>query len=83
MVRRLLTGVFTTLVAVLCVTAFVQGQEGRWKVSGDACVFDPNDSGPDQCDGTPGRWKVSGDTCVFDPNDSGPNQCDPPAGSES
>jgi hypothetical protein len=65
-------------------------QKGRNKAGpGGTCVFDPNDSGPDQCtlsgsSGTPGtpssagRFKAGpGGTCVFDPNDSGPNQCTP------
>ena len=78
MTRRLLVGTFLALVACLCVTAYAQGQDGRWKIQGDQCVFDPNDSGPDQCSATMGRWKISGDSCVFDPNDSGPNQCPPP-----
>jgi len=62
-------------------------QKGRNKAGpGGTCVFDPNDSGPDQCtlsgtSGTPpsgGRFKGGpGGTCVFDPNDSGPNQCTP------
>jgi hypothetical protein len=78
MVRRLLTGVFVTLVAMLCVTAFVHGQQGRWKIQGDQCLFDPDDDGFDQCSPTAGRWKISGDSCIFDPNDSGPNQCPPP-----
>jgi hypothetical protein len=77
MARRLLTATFVTMVAVLCLTAAAQGAEGRWKIQGDACLFDPEDSGPDQCSPTLGRWKVSGDSCVFDPNDSGPDQCQP------
>ena len=77
MTRRLLVGTFLALVACLCVTAYAQGQDGRWKIQGDQCVFDPNDSGPDQCAATMGRWKVEGDACIFDPNDSGPDQCRP------
>ena len=61
---------------------------GRFKASPDGtCVFDPNDSGPDQCTpavvipGNPpsgGRFKAgTGGTCVFVPNDAGPNQCTP------
>lgn len=55
---------------------------GRWKWSGSQCVFDENDSGPNQC--TPGetpnpagRWKWMGDRCEWDANDDGPNQCTP------
>jgi hypothetical protein len=55
----------------------VQATEGRWKVSGDgSCVFDPSDSGQDQCDPSPGRNKIGDDgQCYFDANDSGPDQC--------
>ena len=55
----------------------VQANDGRWKVSDDgSCVFDPNDSGQDQCDPSPGRNKI-GDNgqCYFEPNDVGPDQC--------
>jgi hypothetical protein len=61
---------------------------GRFKASPDGtCIFDPNDSGPDQCTpavvvpGNPpsgGRFKAQPDgSCVFVPNDGGPNQCTP------
>jgi hypothetical protein len=85
MVRRLLTGVFLTLVTILCVTALIQGKEGRWKDDGNGgCVFDPADDGPDQCTPTAGRWKLDANGgCYFDANDSGPNQCPPQAASES
>jgi hypothetical protein len=81
MARRILTGTFVTMVALLSFTAFVQGQAaGRWKVDGNGgCVFDANDDGPDQCSASAGRWKLDGNGgCVFDANDSGPNQCPPP-----
>jgi hypothetical protein len=59
-------------------------EKGRNKIGpAGTCVFDPNDSGPDQCTllGTSqssGRFKAGpGNTCVFDPTDSGPNQCTP------
>ena len=73
--------------AVDAARSLVVVQKGRNKAGpGGTCVFDPNDSGPDQCtptgtSGTPpsgGRFKAGpGGTCVFDPNDSGPNQCTP------
>jgi hypothetical protein len=55
------------------------GQDGRWKLGGDgSCYFDPDDSGPDQCEPNLGRWKLGGDgSCYWDPSDSGPNQCAP------
>jgi len=77
MTRRILFGTLLTLVALLCVTAYAQGQDGRWKIEGDQCVFDPNDSGIDQCSPKLGRFKIEGDACIFDPNDSGPDQCAP------
>lgn len=77
MARKLLTATFATMVALLCVSAAVQGAQGRWKIQGDQCVFDPDDEGFDQCSPNLGRWKVEGDACVFDANDSGPNQCQP------
>ena len=77
MVRRLLAGTFVMMVAGLCVTAFAQGAQGRWKIQGDACVFDPDDEGFDQCSPRLGRFKIEGDACVFDANDSGPDQCQP------
>ena len=56
-------------------------QKGRYKQDGEACLWDANDSGPDQC--TPrvvGRFKKSGDACVWDAKDKGPDQCQPPSG---
>ena len=55
--------------------------KGRYKSDGENCVWDPDDSGPNQC--TPqvaGRFKKSGDSCVWDPKDKGPDQCKPPQG---
>lgn len=55
--------------------------KGRYKKQGESCVWDANDSGPNQC--TPqvaGRFKKNGDHCVWDANDKGPDQCQPPAG---
>lgn len=54
---------------------------GRYKAGAKGqCVWDPNDSGPDQCKPVEkrGRFKQEGNKCVWDPNDSGPNQCEPP-----
>jgi hypothetical protein len=56
-------------------------QKGRYKADGDACEWDANDSGPDQCTPqTTGRFKQSGDTCTWDPKDKGPDQCRPVQG---
>lgn len=50
---------------------------GRYKYDGQGgCYWDPNDSGPDQCQPATGRWKLDGNGgCYWDPNDSGPDQC--------
>lgn len=50
---------------------------GRYKDDGQGgCYWDPNDSGPDQCQPATGRWKLDGNGgCYWDPNDSGPDQC--------
>ena len=55
--------------------------KGRYKAEGENCVWDAEDSGPNQC--TPqvaGRFKKSGDSCVWDAKDKGPDQCKPPQG---
>jgi pimeloyl-ACP methyl ester carboxylesterase len=55
---------------------------GRYKIIGGQCVWDPNDSGPDQCSPLPppGRYKFDGfGTCYWEPNDYPPDQCSPPA----
>jgi hypothetical protein len=55
--------------------------KGRYKKQGTACVWDANDSGPNQCTPvTEGRFKKNGDTCVWDASDRGPDQCTPRTG---
>jgi hypothetical protein len=57
--------------------------KGRFKKQGDACVWDANDSGPNQCTPTArarGRFKGTGDNCVWHANDRGPDQCRPKTG---
>jgi hypothetical protein len=55
--------------------------KGRYKKEGDNCVWDANDSGPNQCEPlTKGRFKKDGDRCVWESNDSGPDQCTPRGG---
>jgi hypothetical protein len=58
------------------------GQDkGRYKKDGSHCVWDANDSGPNQCTPrTAGRFKKNGDACVWDAADRGPDQCTPPSG---
>jgi hypothetical protein len=56
-------------------------QKGRYKKEGDNCVWDANDSGPNQCEPlTKGRFKKDGDRCVWEFNESGPDQCTPRGG---
>jgi pimeloyl-ACP methyl ester carboxylesterase len=55
---------------------------GRYKIIGGQCVWDANDSGPDQCSPLPppGRYKFDGfGTCYWEPNDYPPDQCSPQA----
>jgi hypothetical protein len=54
---------------------------GRYKIVNAQCVWDPYDSGPDQCSPLPppGRYKFDGfGTCYWEPNDYPPDQCSPP-----
>ena len=57
-------------------------RKGRYKKEGDNCVWDGNDSGPNQCTPqTRGRFKKGGDdSCAWDSNDNGPDQCTPARG---
>lgn len=55
---------------------------GRYKLVDSSCVWDANDSGPDQCAPTPppGRYKFDGNgSCYWEPNDYPPDQCSPPS----
>ena len=74
---------FLVLAAVIF-AATVNGApqtKGRYKVDGASCVWDANDSGPNQCTPlVPGRFKKVKDSCVWDSKDHGPDQCTPPAG---
>jgi hypothetical protein len=56
--------------------------KGRFKKEGDNCVWNAEDSGPNQCAPvTRGRFKKGGDdSCTWVANDNGPDQCTPPAG---
>jgi hypothetical protein len=57
-------------------------RKGRFKKEGDNCVWNADDSGPNQCAPvTRGRFKKGGDdSCAWDANDNGPDQCTPPTG---
>lgn len=55
--------------------------KGRYKKEGSGCVWDANDSGPNQCTPvTAGRFRKSGDSCVWDASDRGADQCTPKTG---
>jgi hypothetical protein len=80
MIGRLIACAAVTL--ALVATVDVSGQnKGRYKVQGDNCLWDANDSGPNQC--TPrarGRFKDQGGSCVWAADDDGADQCKPPQG---
>jgi hypothetical protein len=53
---------------------------GRYKLVNSQCIWDPNDSGSDQCSPLPppGRYKFDGaGVCYWEPNDYPPDQCSP------
>ena len=56
--------------------------KGRFKKEGDDCVWNGEDSGPNQCTPlTRGRFKKGGDdSCTWVANDDGPDQCKPRTG---
>jgi hypothetical protein len=55
--------------------------KGRYKRQGDNCIWDTNDTGPNQCTPrTAGRFKKDGNRCYWDGNDRGADQCTPPKG---
>jgi hypothetical protein len=73
----------TTLVAGIEAKGSAEAlqQKGRFKQEGENCVWDANDSGPNQCTPrTPGRFKKEKEACVWDAKDNGPDQCTPPKG---
>ena len=69
-----------TIATLVTFTATPVDAAGRYKKEGKRCVWDPNDSGPNQCTPPSGRYKKTGDRCEWDPKDSGPDQCVPPKG---
>jgi hypothetical protein len=63
------------------VAAVDSQSKGRYKKEGAICIWDVNDSGPNQCMPlTPGRFKKDGDRCVWSGTDVGADQCRPPQG---
>jgi hypothetical protein len=79
--RSIVRLVLPVLLLTLGMSAVDAQQKGRYKKDGDNCVWDANDSGPNQCTPrTAGRFKKDGDKCVWDSNDKGADQCKPPSG---
>jgi len=80
--RSIVRIVLMVLAAAVAVTAAGEPQtKGRYKKQGSSCVWDANDTGPNQCEPfTAGRFKKEGNNCVWDGNDRGRDQCKPPSG---
>lgn len=69
------------LTAAMTAGVVAAGANGRYKKQGDQCLWDANDSGPNQCAPvTPGRFKKTGSACVWDAADKGADQCTPAKG---
>lgn len=69
------------LAGVVAGGAFAAAESGRFKKQGDRCVWDANDSGPNQCmPVTTGRFKKDGDACVWAATETGADQCRPSKG---
>lgn len=72
-----LAALLLLVVAIVLASQTPAQARDRWKLSDDgSCYFDPNDTGPDQCEPQPGRYKLDANgTCYYDAGDTGPNQC--------
>jgi hypothetical protein len=80
-VSRLIGLALVVAIAGLTGLAAETQSKGRYKKDGVRCVWDANDTGPNQC--TPvaaGRFKKDGDACVWDAKGSGDDQCRPSTG---
>lgn len=82
MIRRSVRrAALSVLLVAFAVAAGDAQQKGRYKRQGNACEWDANDTGPNQCTpATRGRFKKDGDTCRWDSNDNGADQCRPASG---
>jgi hypothetical protein len=78
--RRLLVSAALVVAWVLVAVVPPAEAAGRYKKEGDRCVWDANDSGPNQCTPPSGRYKKDGDKCEWDARDGGPDQCTPSKG---
>lgn len=69
------------LAGMLTGGAVAAGDNGRYKKQGTRCLWDANDSGPNQCTPvTAGRFKRNAGACVWVPNETGTDQCKPRQG---
>ncbi len=75
-----LTLVTTIAVSITTIGIASVDAAGRYKKEGQRCVWDPTDTGPNQCTPPSGRYKKVGTGCVWDAKDAGPDQCTPPKG---
>jgi hypothetical protein len=82
MANHILRGALAVCVLTAAIAgATAAGASGRYKKSGDRCIWDEKDSGPNQCEPiTAGRFKKQGDKCEWVRGDSGPDQCKPVKG---
>ena len=73
--------VLLTLAVVGLTGVSAAQQKGRYKKEGSKCVWNSEDSGPNQCEpAVKGRFKKQGDDCVWTLGDSGDDQCRPAKG---
>jgi hypothetical protein len=84
MKRRSIARIAVPAIIAIATMAAAEGgtqATGRYKKQGANCIWDANDSGPNQCTPlTKGRFKKSGNTCVWDASDNGDDQCRPARG---
>jgi hypothetical protein len=81
MSRMIGSALVLAIVALTGMAAADAQAKGRYKKQGANCVWDANDTGPNQC--TPaatGRFKKDGANCVWDATGSGADQCRPQTG---
>jgi len=84
--RKMSIGSLTVAVALLGGTLALDASAhasaaGRYKKDGAKCVWDANDSGPNQC--TPaaaGHFRRNGKDCTWEANTPGADQCRPATG---
>jgi len=79
---RRTVGLLVMIGVVMAAQQGVAQPRGRYKSDGRTCVWDANDSGPNQCaPRVSGRFKGGPNgSCVWEANDAGPDQCRPPKG---